>query len=120
MYKKMLGLLLVLVFAVSMLATVPVLGAAQNVSKAGGKSYLAVLENGVVHGESCSTETVAYENRIYEHNVTVVSQGAQAGCHASILVDGQEYALDEKGFNVVVYDPKLDMILTSKCFEITK
>jgi hypothetical protein len=50
----------------------------------------------------------------------VISQGAQAGCNASIQVDGIEYAPNEKGFNVVVYDPKLDMILSSKSFEITE
>jgi hypothetical protein len=35
------------------------------------------------------------------------------------MIDGVEYAPNEKGFNVVVYDPKLDMILSSKSFEIT-
>ena len=94
------------------------LGAQVNVSKAGGKSYLAVLENGTVHAEACSDETVAYENRLYEYRVSIVSQGAQAGCSASIQWDDQEYAVDEKGFNVVVYDPKIDKILTSRCFEI--
>lgn len=96
------------------------LGCQWDVSKAGGKSYLAVVENGTVHAEVCSEETVAYENRLYEHRISMVSQGAQAGCHASILFDDVEYAPDEKGFNIVVYDPKLDKILTSRSFEILK
>ena len=49
----------------------------------------------------------------------MISQGALAGCNASIQFDGVEYAPNEKGFNLVVYDPKLDMILSSKSFEIT-
>lgn len=96
------------------------LGARWDVSAAGGKSYLAVLENGTIHAEACSDEAVAYENRLYEHNISMVSQGAMSGCYASIQFDGVEYAPNEKGFNIVVYDPKLDMILTSRSFEITE
>lgn len=96
------------------------LGAQIDVSANGGKSYLAVLENGFVHAESCSDEVVAYENRVYEHHISMISQGAQSGCNASIVIDGVEYAPNGKGFNVVVYDPKLDMILTSRSFEITE
>ena len=94
------------------------LGCQWDVSAAGGKSYLAVLENGIIHAEACSDEVAAYENRLYEHTIFMVSQGAQAGCNASIQFDGKEYAPNEKGFNVVVYDPKLDMILSSRSFEI--
>ena len=94
------------------------LGCQWDVSKAGGKSYLAVVENGIVHAETGSDEAVAYENRVYDRKISIVSQGAQAGCSASIMIDGTEYAPDEKGFNVVVYDPKADMILSSKSFEI--
>lgn len=96
------------------------LGCQWDVSAAGGKSYLAVTENGVLHGEVCTEEVAAYENRLYGHRVSIISQGASAGSHASILFDDQEYAPDEKGFNIVVYDPKLDMILSSRSFEITE
>ena len=96
------------------------LGAQMDVSKAGGKSYLAVLENGTIHAEACTDEVAAYENRVYGHRISIISQGAQAGCHASIEIDGVEYAPDEKGFNVVIYDPKLDMILTKTSFEIVE
>ena len=95
------------------------LGCQWDVSAAGGKSYLAVVENGVLHAEACSEEVAAYENRIYDHIISILSQGALAGCNASIRMDGTEYAPNEKGFNVVVYDPKLDMILSARSFEIT-
>ena len=94
------------------------LGCQWDVSQAGGKSYLAVVENGIIHGEVCADEILAYKNRLYEHTFSVISQGAQAGCNASIMIDDVEYAPNGKGFNVVVYDPKLDMILSSKSFEI--
>lgn len=96
------------------------LGCQWDVSAAGGKSYLAVAENGVLHAEVCTEEVAAYENRLYGHRVSIISQGAAAGSHASILFDEVEYAPDEKGFNIAVYDPKLDMILSSRSFEITE
>ena len=96
------------------------LGVKGNVSKAGGRSYLAVVENGMVHAETASEDVVAYENRLHDHRILVISQGAQAGCNASIQFDGIEYAPNEKGFNIVVYDPKADMILSTRSFEITK
>lgn len=96
------------------------LGARADVSQAGGQSYLAVLENGKVHAEVCSEGVAAYENRLHGHDISVISQGASAGCFASIQFDGEEYALNGKGFNIVVYDPKLDTILTSRSFEITE
>lgn len=94
------------------------LGCQWDVSAAGGNSYLAVIENGFIHAETGSEEVAAYENRIHDRVVNVISQGAQAGCNASIQFDGVEYAPNEKGFNIVVYDPKLDMILSSRSFEI--
>ena len=96
------------------------LGCQWDVSAAGGNSYLAVVENGIIHAETGSEDIVAYENRIYDHTFKVVSQGALAGCNASIIIDGMEYAPNEKGFNIVVYDPKLDMILSTNSFEITE
>ena len=96
------------------------LGCQWDVSAAGGNSYLAVVENGNIHAETGSEDVVAYENRIYDHTFKVVSQGSQAGCNASIIIDGVEYAPNEKGFNIVIYDPKLDMILSANSFEITE
>ena len=96
------------------------LGTKGDVSKAGGNSYLAVVENGMVHAETASEDVVAYEKRIHDHRIKVVSQGSLAGCSASIVFDGIEYAPNGKGFNIVVYDPKADMILSARSFEITR
>ena len=96
------------------------LGLKGDVSKAGGNSYLSVIENGMVHAETASEDVVAYENRLHEHRIKLISQGSQAGCNASIQFDGVEYAPNKKGFNIVVYDPKADMVLSSRSFEITE
>lgn len=94
------------------------IGVTVDLTQEEGSSYLAVLEGDTVHGEAVGEEVQAYENRLYEHKISVVSQGDYAGCNASIMFDDVEYALNEKGFNIVVYDPKLDMILSSRSFEI--
>ncbi len=95
------------------------LGITVDLTRAEGESYLAVLEGEKIHAEAVGEGPVAYENRLYDHKVSMISQGDRAGCSASIQFDGVEYALNEKGFNIVVYDPKLDMILSSRSFEIT-
>lgn len=83
-----------------------------------GESYLFVKEGDAVHAEVHGRETVAYEGRLYGHRISILSQGRDAGKYASICFDGQEYAVNGKGFNIVVYDPLQDLILSSRSFEI--
>lgn len=94
------------------------IGVTVDLTRAEGEGYLAVLEGDTVHAEAVGEEVQAYENRLYDHSVSILSQGRQSGCYASIKFDDQEYALNGKGFNIVVYDPKLDLILSSRSFEI--
>lgn len=96
------------------------LGVSADLMKEEGMSYLGVFEGGTVHGEAVGSQVQAYDNRLYGHRVSILSQGAQAGNHASIQFDGEEYAPDGKGMNVVVYDPVQDLILSSRSFEITE
>lgn len=94
------------------------LGVTVDLTRAEGESYLAVLEGKTTHAETVGEEVLAYEGRLYDHQISIVSQGALSGSNASIQFDGEEYAMNEKGFNIVVYDPKLDLILSSRSFEI--
>ena len=94
------------------------LGVTVDLTQAEGESYLAVLEKDTVHAEAVGREVQAYEGRLYDYRISILSQGDYAGSNASIRFDDQEYALNEKGFNIVVYDPKLDQILSSRSFEI--
>ncbi len=96
------------------------LGVTVDLTQKEGFSYLAVLEGTVVHGEAVGENIQAYENRVHEHKISILSQGRECGKYASIQFDDVEYALNEKGFNIVVYDPQLDLILSSRSFEITK
>ncbi len=94
------------------------LGVTADLTREEGSSYLAVLEGTTVHGEAVGKNIQAYENRLYDHKISIISQGRECGKSAGIRFDDTEYALNEKGFNIVVYDPKLDLILSSRSFEI--
>lgn len=96
------------------------LGVSIDLSQPGmeGESYLIVFEGEKVHAEVHGREPAAYEEKIYGHRIKVVSQGWDAGKSASICFDGNEYALNHKGFNIVVYDPLQDLIMGSRSFEI--
>lgn len=96
------------------------LGVTVDLTQAEGHSYLAVFEGSTVHGEASGETVQAYDNRLHDHRVSIISQGALSGSNASIQFDGVEYAINEKGFNIVVYDPVLDLVLSSKSFEITE
>lgn len=96
------------------------IGVTVDLTQAEGYSYLGVFEGSIIHGEASGEQVQAYDNRLYDHRISIVSQGKIAGSNASIQFDGVEYALNEKGFNIVIYDPKLDLILSSRCFEITE
>ena len=92
------------------------LGVTVDLTQAKEQSYVAVLEGGMVHGEACGEGTQAYDNRLYDHRVEIVSQGGVSSPEAEIEFDGEDYALNEKGLNIVLYDPVQDMILSSRCF----
>ncbi len=94
------------------------LGVKVDLTSEEGAGYLAVLEGGAVHAEAVGEEVQAYEGKMYDHRISIISQGRNAGKNASIQFDDVEYAVNEKGFNIVVYDPKLDLILSSRSFEI--
>ncbi len=96
------------------------LGITVNLKKKEGKSYLAVLEGDFLHAELVGNDVQAYENRLHDHKLSVISQGMLCGSYASIQFDDVEYALNEKGLNIVVYDPKLDLVLSSRSFGFAK
>ena len=39
-----------------------------------------------------------------ESNVDVISAGLEVGNYSSIVIDGIEYSMNERGINVVLYD----------------
>ncbi|MDO4405123.1 MAG: hypothetical protein Q4C09_08815, partial [Atopobiaceae bacterium] len=81
-------------------------------------SYCAIFENGsVIDEERSSSESVS----IVHNGATVSSGGYWCGNFASILIDEEgysaDYAVNERGVNIVVYNPKLDIVVDRACFD---
>ncbi len=82
------------------------LGLKIDVSERPGYSYYAVLNPGEPVIEQISkeglTRTGSFRNGRSVYSIT--SQGAEAGKKAQIEIDGVEYTVNKRGFNIVVYD----------------
>ncbi len=75
----------------------------------GGYAYIAVLENGVAAYEEISNEALTKDLLLKDGQyVTISSVGslrtAETVQKASIVLDGQEYAINGAGLNIVVLD----------------
>ncbi len=82
-------------------------------------AYLAVMENGVNVYEAYSNRKLAYSN--YLNNgvgYSLTSSGFQVGAEAEITIDGQNYARNGRGMNVVIYDNEHNLVLDSVSFDL--
>lgn len=82
-------------------------------------SYCAVIENGQVSAEENGGPSNSAS--IERTGFTVESGGYWAGNYASIVIDQDgypyNYSPNSRGVNVVVYNPKLDIIVDTACFD---
>lgn len=82
-------------------------------------SYCAAFENGEVVEEARSNDGVPLV--VERMGYTIESGGYFSGNVASIVIDEggvpADYALNSRGFNIVVYNPKLDIVVDSACFD---
>ncbi|MBR3234152.1 MAG: hypothetical protein IKG11_00900, partial [Atopobiaceae bacterium] len=81
-------------------------------------SYCAIFENGTVTEEQrSSSESVSIER----NGITISSGGYWSGNFASIVIDQvgtpTNYASNGRGVNIVVYNPKLDIVVDTAYFD---
>lgn len=84
------------------------------------KSYVAVIENGVVVYEALSNREINYCGRLKERltSFELVSAGwYPTRAQARILIDGVNYAQSYRGFNIVVYDDDRDIVIDTVSFD---
>ncbi len=80
-----------------------------------GDSYIAYAYKGEVY--FLTKNASIYETfNLNNHIVTISSAGSMHGNHASILVDGIEYAANGNGLNIVVYDLENDEVIDSVAY----
>ena len=82
-------------------------------------SYLAVWDQGECREET-DAELITMAGNFgaedaLEYKIT--SAGYGKGNTASIIIDGEEYSLDERGLNMVVYDHFFDQVIDAVCFD---
>lgn len=81
-------------------------------------SFLAVLDNNQVIYEASSKEGLTYEYTLEDGTeVQIVSCGFYTSSDSSILIENQEYSLNNRGFNIVVYDKEAGQVIDSVTFD---
>lgn len=94
------------------------LGLTESLYGAWRNSYLAILDGGTVVYESLGNELIQHSGTIEDVQFYVESSGANTGNTASIQVEGNEYALNQRGMNIVVYDKTTQTVVDSVCFDL--
>lgn len=80
-------------------------------------SYLAVVNNGEVQCEETSTDMITYNGKIGEIEISLTSAGYESGNIASVEINGEEYAVNARGINLVLLDVKTGVVLDSVAFD---
>lgn len=94
------------------------LGLQADVADTSYQSYLAIVSNQtVVFEQQKSGEGISFCDYVGKLNVVASSYADKSiGNNASIIIDGEEYSLQENGFNVVVYDNETEQIISRRTF----
>ncbi len=81
-------------------------------------SYLAVLDSGNVVFEECAPSEITYEHKVTsDEYFSVVSGGIISSNISSVKLADEEYSLDLRGLNIVVYSKKLGYVIDSVNFD---
>lgn len=101
-----------------MIALMKKLGLSPKLENQYQASYLAVISGDNIY-EEVGYEKLEYYGTIRNGRVSVelVSAGAECGSMSSIIIDRQEYSVDKRGLNIVVYDNLLKKVIDSVNFD---
>lgn len=81
-------------------------------------SYLALIENRNVVMENTEHATLNYQGNLDNgKSIALSSSGYDLDDMASIIIDGVEYCQNGRGINVVVYNKKMDLVISSVYFD---
>lgn len=83
------------------------------------KGYIAVIDNGNVLYEKLAeyNGSVNYNNTLYDMDIDCFSSPYKRCNVASVLINNKEYAVNQRGFNIVVFDKKRKCVIDSVCFD---
>ena len=81
-------------------------------------SYAAVIhENKLLFERMDEKEAVHYETSILSNEVSIYSAALKHGNKSVMEVNGRDYSMNLRGFNIVVYDMKNSKLIDSVCFD---
>ncbi len=60
--------------------------------------------------EACSEEELLWKGYLGGKHAIIKSGGALSSNHSSIQLDNQEFSANQRGFNIVSYDPKAEIV----------
>ncbi len=80
-------------------------------------SYIAAIKDGEILQEELSTEMISCQIQTGELMAEMVSAGYEKGNIASIKINGTEYAINQRGLNIVIYDTEENIIVDSLCID---
>ena len=95
------------------------LGLVENFIRQHGSGYIAVLKDGIVIHEKLN-KTDGYDyfiDTIDYINLFIVSKAYKYGNLASICINGEEYAVNKRGVNIVVFDMNRQKVVDSVAFD---
>lgn len=84
-------------------------------------SYILISRKGKALAEESSNDSIVKCGGgviTDESNVDVISAGLEVGNYSSIVIDGIEYSMNERGINVVLYDTNEKKVIDSLNFDI--
>lgn len=82
-------------------------------------SYIAVISRGKVVAENISVndEDVEENIRVEKHRIRLFSSAYIKANTAEIIIDDINYAVNSRGFNIVIFDWNKEMVVDSVCFD---
>lgn len=93
-------------------------GFRENIKGTYRTAYLGVFYDGKVKRERFGAKTLRTQGILPNgKRYEMSSAGYEDGSSASIQIDGVEYAINERGFNIVVYDMKEMQVIDQRVFD---
>lgn len=80
-------------------------------------SYGAVIDSGQIVYEHLDNKLIDVSGEFLEGNYSLKSAGLNCGNLSSIRINGQEYSLNMRGINIVVYDKMTKQVIDSVNFD---
>ena len=67
----------------------------------------------VIAEDVSQNDKIIWKGKVGDAEIVLESAGLELGDYSSIIINGDEYSMNERGINCVVYDPNTDKVVDS-------